>query len=203
MRKFLPVVLSLLVLLLAGCGSSDSQPAEGGTSNKEESPADLPPAGLAAASSEEAGFPVQNLNDGKVETAWGSLSNADDVYAYVTFPKPLTRPKIKLQLFSPGARHHLNEIRIIARNGKNEPWTFIRSRISGSQAGPQEYSFKIGIPPADDASTVSIELDPADTDGKPFQTYGIACLRKSEGDVPNHLGKGGSGVYLRELTIEQ
>jgi hypothetical protein len=150
------------------------------------------------ASSEEAGFPVENLNDDRTETAWGSLSDTEDVYAYITLAKPITRPTIKVQLFSPGGRNHLKEIRIIARNEWTAPWTFIRSRLSGTG----QYSEKIVVPQDSDGAMVSIELDPSETNGRPFQTYGIACLRKSQHDVPNYLGNGGSGVYLREMTLE-
>lgn len=40
-----------------------------------------------------------------------------------------------------------------------------------------------------DGSTVSIELDPSDTNLNSFQTYGVACLRKSKEDIPIILGK--------------
>jgi hypothetical protein len=200
MRKLLPMVFSILVVLLAACGNSeDSQPATGGNAPQAADFTGVPARGRAGASSEDSNFPVKNLNDGSVETAWGSLSNSDDVYAYVILQNSMIRPKIKVQLFSPAGRNHLNEIRIVARNGANEPWTFIRSRMSGSP----EFSEKIAIPPGDDGSTVSIELDPSEINGRAFRAYGIACLRQSKGDVPNHLGKDGTGVYLRELTIEQ
>lgn len=149
------------------------------------------------ASSSQNGYPAECLNDG-LPAAWGSDNSMDDVVACIVLPQATAARVMKLQLFSPAGRAHLNELSVVASNkppGENA-WTILRSRL-----GPtQPFAAKVSVPLYEDTRCVTLYLDPSDGHAGSYSAYGIACFRKSRGDIPNHLTNG-PGVYLREMQI--
>jgi hypothetical protein len=152
----------------------------------------------AIASDSQKGFPVPNLTDG-TEAAWGSIEGNSDVYAAVVLTMPVAISEVRLKLFTPDGRPHLRNIRIVSAESERlvEPtWEFVRARLKGSKT----FSNVITVPPLQDGSVVTIEIDRTDPHWHPQTVWGFACLR-SQGDAPNYLSSG-TGVYVRELGIK-
>jgi hypothetical protein len=152
----------------------------------------------AVASVSQADFPAANLVD-RTPAAWGSTEGSSDVFAAVTLPQQKAVDRLYLRLFSPQGRSHLNQFRVVAADswaGGSPQWRSIRARIAGSD----RFGTVIAMPNLPDDTIAVIELDRRDPNWRAATVWGIGCLR-SRGDRPNHL-EAGTGVYVRELTIE-
>lgn len=153
------------------------------------------------ASDSAPGLDSVRLVDGSFDP-WGSTETADDTVFFMTRAVPFRARAVIVNLFSPGGRAHLREVRVAATNvigGRPGPWTFFPARLRETDV-PLPFSERVVVPPDRDFARVTIEIDRAAPGYDAFDTWGLACLSRSKGDRRNWLAEG-NGIYVRRLVV--
>lgn len=149
----------------------------------------------------ENNFSIRHLNDGDIESVWGSVGGTQkDTFFYVVRKEPYKADQYKIVLFTGENGGHIKDVAVVATNDEingSEKWIKIKARI-----GDGRYMTKLTIPEEVDFTVVTIEIDKNDPHWREYQTWGLACFSES-GSYDRNYVKNGDGIYLRELQISK
>ena len=156
--------------------------------------------GVPGATSDQIGFPSNNLNDG-TDAPWGSIETINDTFFYITRNSPYRAKSFRVELFSTPEGAHIRDLSVVATNDSingNENWKILRSRINSSDS----FTEKITSPNWPDRSVIKIEMDITDPNWDYYKTYGLSCFSQNNSYNRNYVSVG-NGIYLRELQISE